>query len=240
MIEAFADPAMGAAPLATRLSVTGYDPDGGALRYRWAFTDGTFVGSAVTRTFAKPGTYTAKVTATDDEGDTSTRTVTVTVTAPAVLPPTVERDVRPHERSGAPDGPVRCHGHRSGWAGGRSCSTPGTSAMAGKPFQRNPTHTYTHEGHLHRDVTVTDGSGASASKTITITVTDPAGQRRAVRRRPASLHRRSAVATFTRRRLRPRRRHGHVRAGLRRRQRPWRRHRGRAHATPAPGTYKPR
>ena len=99
----------------------------------------------VTRTFAKPGTYTAKVTATDDEGDKCTQELTVTVTAPGVLPPTVERDERSDERTGAldvqfgatgadPDGPAS------------ELLYHGTSATAGKQFQQNPTHTYAQKG----------------------------------------------------------------------------------------------
>jgi PKD repeat protein len=58
VIEAFADPATGAAPLETRFSASGYDPDGGELSYRWEFADGAFNGRAVSRTYIKPGTYT--------------------------------------------------------------------------------------------------------------------------------------------------------------------------------------
>ena len=37
VIEAFADPASGEAPLLTRFSASGYDPDGGELSYKWEF-----------------------------------------------------------------------------------------------------------------------------------------------------------------------------------------------------------
>ena len=63
IIEAFADPATGQAPLQTRFSASGYDPDGGELSYKWEFVDGTVLGRGVTRTYTKPGSYTAKVTA---------------------------------------------------------------------------------------------------------------------------------------------------------------------------------
>ena len=116
VIEAFADPATGAAPLETRFSASGYDPDGGALTYSWEFADGAFNGRAVTRTYTKPGTYIGKVTATDDEGDKTVKEVTVTVTAPGVQPPTVERRER-HQRAGPPDGRVQRHGQRSRRAG---------------------------------------------------------------------------------------------------------------------------
>ena len=113
IIEAFADPATGQAPLQTRFSASGYDPDGGELSYKWEFADGTVLGRGVTRTYTKPGTYTAKVTATDDEGDKTSKEVTVTVTAPGVQPPTVEsRPTAPRCRSAG--GQVHRHGHRPG------------------------------------------------------------------------------------------------------------------------------
>ena len=73
-----------------RFSASGFDPDGGKLTYRWEFADGVVLGAGASRTFTTPGTYTVKVTATDDEGSRTTREVPVTVTAPGVLPPTVD------------------------------------------------------------------------------------------------------------------------------------------------------
>ena len=90
IIQAFADPSSGAAPLLVRFTATGFDPDGGTLSYKWEFADGTALGRAVTRTYTTPGTYTAKVTATDDEGKTSSKDVQVVVTAANVVPPTVD------------------------------------------------------------------------------------------------------------------------------------------------------
>ena len=98
VIEAFADPTSGTAPLLVRFSATGFDPDGGALTYKWEFEDGAAFGRAVERTYTKPGTYTAKVTATDDEGDTTSKTVTVTVTEPGV-PAADRRRARPASRA---------------------------------------------------------------------------------------------------------------------------------------------
>ena len=89
VIEAFADPTSGAAPLLVRFSATGFDPDGGALNYKWEFDDGAVFGRAAERTYAKAGTYTVTVTATDDEGNTTSKTVTVTVTKPGGQAPTV-------------------------------------------------------------------------------------------------------------------------------------------------------
>jgi PKD repeat protein len=174
VIEAFADPATGEAPLLTRFTASGYDPDGGTLSYKWEFADGTVLGRAATRTYTKPGTYTATVTATDDEGDTSSKEVTVTVTAPGVLPPTVElgsdvtggpaaMSVKFTATGDDPDGDE--DDLLYAWDFGDGSSS----------FEQNPVHTYLTKGTYTAKVTVSDGSGATASKTVVITVTDNPG-----------------------------------------------------------------
>lgn len=48
-----------------------YDPDGRVTRYDWDFGDGTVLpdgGPAPTHTYTRPGTFTVKLTVTDDEG----------------------------------------------------------------------------------------------------------------------------------------------------------------------------
>ena len=174
VIEAFADPATGAAPLVTRLSASGYDPDGGELSYKWEFADGIVLGKAVTRTFTKPGSYTAKVTATDPAGEKSSKEVTVTVTAPGVQPPTVE--IAADRTSGPAPMAVKFTG-----TGADPDGDPALLQYAwdfgdgGKSFDPNPTHIYNAPGTFTARVTVTDGSGATASKTVTITVAPAVG-----------------------------------------------------------------
>ncbi|MDA0180604.1 PKD domain-containing protein [Solirubrobacter phytolaccae] len=174
VIEAFADPATGAAPLPVRYSASGYDPDDGTLTYKWAFADGVVFGKTASRTYTKPGTYTATVTATDDEGDTTEREVTVTVTGPGVLPPTVEASSNvtggaarlsvAFTAAGAdPDGdPARL---TYAWDFGDGATS----------FEQNPTHVYGTPGVYGAKVTVTDPGGATATKTVTITVLDAPG-----------------------------------------------------------------
>ena len=60
VIQAFADPTSGTAPLLVRFSATGFDPDGGQLSYKWEFANGDFFGRVAERTFTQPGTYTAR------------------------------------------------------------------------------------------------------------------------------------------------------------------------------------
>jgi len=174
VIEAFADPAQGEAPLLTRFTASGFDPDGGTLTYKWEFIDGTVLGRAATRTYTKPGTYTAKVTATDDEGDKTSKEVTVTVTAPGVLPPTVElgTDVT----SGAAALSVKFTATGNDPDGEEDDLLYAWDfGDGGGSFERSPTHTYLAKGTYTAKVTVSDGSGATASKTVVITVTDSPG-----------------------------------------------------------------
>jgi cytochrome c len=76
-----ADPQSGTAPLRVRFTADGSDPDGGSLRYRYEFGDGTApaTGRRQTHTYAQPGTYTARVTATDRDGAAGSADLVITV-----------------------------------------------------------------------------------------------------------------------------------------------------------------
>ena len=175
-VEAFADPPSGPAPLTVSFSAAGRDPDGGAVTYRWAFEDGTALGEQVTRTLTAPGTHTATVTVTDDEGDTASDTVSVTVadaenTAPVIREATADRTAGPAPldvwfqavADDAEGGPLTYR-----WEFG---DAPGSAlgAEAG--------HTYLEPGAFTATVTVTDRGGLSDSATIAIAVADPPGNR---------------------------------------------------------------
>ena len=63
---------------------TSSDPDGSVSSYAWSFGDGaTDSGKAVSHTYAAAGTYSVKLTVTDDQGATGTVTHAVTVSAAA-------------------------------------------------------------------------------------------------------------------------------------------------------------
>ncbi|WP_457254095.1 PKD domain-containing protein [Pedococcus sp. P5_B7] len=63
------------------------DQDGSVTGYSWNFGDGTPTGNGVTpsHTYAAPGTYTAQLTVTDNQGATSSTTRQVTVAAASVI-----------------------------------------------------------------------------------------------------------------------------------------------------------
>ena len=173
-VQAFADPASGEAPLEVQLSATGLDPQGGALTYRWDFSEGgaTFEQSPV-RTYDEPGTYTATVTVTDPQGKTASETVEIVVSeranaAPSVLaaadrltgraPLTVKFSAQATD----PDGPEDEITYL--WDFGDDGASE---------FGRNASHTYRTPGTYTATVTATDADGAFDTAEVTIVVDGP-------------------------------------------------------------------
>jgi PKD repeat protein len=78
-----ANPTSGIAPLAVTFSAAGSsDPDGTIASYAWTFGDGgSASGASAAHTYAAAGTYTAKLTVTDNGGATASQTVTITASA---------------------------------------------------------------------------------------------------------------------------------------------------------------
>jgi PKD repeat protein len=178
VVEGFADPDTGDAPLDVQFSSTAADPDGDPLIYRWTFGDGgSALGSSPTHRYNTPGVYTATVTVRDPDGNVATDTVQITVNAVGNQVPMV---VTANDPSGGdaplpvrfqaqaidPDGPESALTYRWDFGDG------------GALFGRNVTHTYMEPGVYKAKVTVKDAGGASVtSEEITITVTDPPGNR---------------------------------------------------------------
>lgn len=62
------------------------DPDGTIASYAWDFGDGTVgTGRTVNHIYTKPGSYTVKLTVTDDKGATGTANVTVTISGKPII-----------------------------------------------------------------------------------------------------------------------------------------------------------
>ena len=80
---ASATPTSGVAPLAVTFNGAGSnDPDGSIASYAWTFGDGgTASGVSAANTYATAGTYTAKLTVTDNRGATGSTSVVITATA---------------------------------------------------------------------------------------------------------------------------------------------------------------
>jgi PKD repeat protein len=79
----------GGPPLAVNFTSTASDPDGTIASYSWAFGDGnTSSQQNPANTYQATGTYTARLTVTDNQGATASAEIQITVTSSA--PPTVD------------------------------------------------------------------------------------------------------------------------------------------------------
>jgi len=141
------------------------DPDGRVVSWRWEFGDGnTSTLRNPTHRYTRKGTFTVRLTVTDNDGATATasRQITVVNVRPeahfALAPsqPSTLDTVRFTDQSTDPDGEVVSWR----WEFGDG----NTSTL------RNPTHRYTHKGTFRVWLTVTDDDGATATATRTIAV----------------------------------------------------------------------
>ncbi len=76
-----AQPGAGVAPLTvTWNGGASSDPEGGSLRFSWAFSEGgSGTGASLTRTYTQPGTYQATLTVTDNKGASQSSTASLVV-----------------------------------------------------------------------------------------------------------------------------------------------------------------
>jgi cytochrome c len=169
-VQALASPSSGPAPLAVDLTATGVDPDGGPLTYWWAFGDGSDVmsGRRVRHTYTAPGTYTARVTASDRAGSTATDTVEIVVSdPPGNRPPTVEAAADP--ASGV--APLRVRFSAAGSdPDGDALSYVWNFGDGGQASGAKPRHTFARAGTYTVTVTARDAAGATGSATVTVVV----------------------------------------------------------------------
>jgi PKD repeat protein len=82
MATASAAPTSGKAPLAVAFTGSGTDPDGTIASYAWTFGDGgTSTLQNPSHTYPTAGSYTARLTVTDNNGATGSATMTISVTS---------------------------------------------------------------------------------------------------------------------------------------------------------------
>ena len=94
---------------------TASDPDGTIANYGWEFGDGaTATGKTAARSYAAAGTYTVKLTVTDNRGGSATTTRQVTATSPAPSKPSADN-------TGVPAGMALTR-----YDGNLTITTPGT------------------------------------------------------------------------------------------------------------------
>jgi len=180
MASASGDPTTGLAPLTVNFIGSGTDPEGTSVSYLWNFGDGaTSTLQNPTHIFNSIGTYTVRLTVSDENGTTGENTVVITVSALANNPPRALIIATPSSGitplavtfigSGTdPDGRIIAYF----WDFGDGTSTD----------EQNPVHTFADVGTHSVTLAVTDNDGAIGKKSITIKVTkdtgteDPIGQ----------------------------------------------------------------
>ena len=143
------------------------DTDSSIAAWEWDFGDGdTSTTQNPTHTYADPGTYTVKLTVTDEHGNPASATETIKVTrAPTAdfafspAKPAVDAATQFTDASSDPDGAIAAWE----WDFG-----DGATSTA-----QNPTHTYTSTGSYTVKLTVTDDDGISKDATKTVTVASP-------------------------------------------------------------------
>ncbi len=146
------------------------DPDGSIASYLWDFDDGTTANTALaTHAYAAPGSYSATLTVTDNDGGTNQSGLSITITTNNQLPTalftasstnvlTGESITFDASSSTDPDGSIVSYA----WDFGDSTSDAGVSV----------THSYTQPGTYTVDLTVTDDAGASGMASTAITVNE--------------------------------------------------------------------
>ena len=166
-----------------------YDPDGSIVKYSWSLVSGatgtaisTPAGATTTVSGLTAGTYTFKLTVTDNDGASATDQVTITVNPAAATPPTTPANQSPVANAGTaqtvtlptstatldgtssydPDGSIVKYSWSlvSGSAGTSFGSQAGSSTIVNG----------LQAGSYIFKLTVTDNDGASATDQVTITV----------------------------------------------------------------------
>lgn len=159
-------PKEGQAPLTVTFDARpSYDPDGSIVSYKWDFGDGSKgEGIRASHIYSKNGTYTATLTVTDDENQSSTSSTNITVG----IPPVARIHATP--QSGNSPLNVAFDGSDSYDADGIITSykwdfgdgTNGTGQMV--------THTYTNLATRLATLTVRDNEGLEASASVEINI----------------------------------------------------------------------
>lgn len=167
------DPPSGDAPLSVKFDGNGSVDVEGIAAYAWDFGDGqSGTGAVVPHTYAKAGTYTAKLTVTDTDGAKASTSETITVKA--TQPPAM-RDTLSLDRSGTQTyhfgGELDSGDYVFGYKKGKLASIDGTGVLAGKKVAFDLRASK--NGRAHGRITVADAKTGKILDRIRVRGTYP-------------------------------------------------------------------
>jgi len=164
-------PATGQAPIVISFTPTGStDPDGEIIQYAWDFGDGKRInGRIANHTYAEPGSYTAKLTVTDNNGATDEATFEVIITGPEPNEAPTALFTASPETGEAPL-QVAFNGSASSDPDGNIASYSWNFGDGQTGSGKNSSHSYSEPGIYEARLTVRDNMGATASANLEIIV----------------------------------------------------------------------
>ncbi len=167
-------PASGEVPL--HVSFSGTDSTGDIASYSWNFGDGTTgAGSIADHTYSDPGTYTATLIVTDQQGATQHASATITAqpsTTPAVVPTAV---IASSASVGNAPLTVSFDGSSSTTANPPIASYSWNYGDGASGAGKTSTHTFTQTGTFYTELTVVDSLGLTGKVSTPIIVTGTSG-----------------------------------------------------------------
>ena len=150
------------------------DDDGSIVSYAWDFGDGNVdSGVSASHVFEAEGSYTTKVTVTDNEGATASATTSISVSAPGIpanIPPVAE--ISSSAMADTPFG-VQFDAGKSSDDDGSIVSYAWDFGDGTTASGKNSDHLYTGYGNYVVTLEVTDNGGATAQDEAVITLVDP-------------------------------------------------------------------
>ena len=145
------------------------DPDGSVVSYLWNFGDGTTAsGVTAVHAYAAAGSYTVRLTVTDNDGLTNSASTTAQVSDGTGLQPPVANAGGPYQ--GTTASPVAFDGSASSDPDGRIVSYDWTFGDGGTASGAKPTHAYGTAGTYTVTLAVTDDTGRKATATTSASI----------------------------------------------------------------------
>ncbi|MBF0099538.1 MAG: PKD domain-containing protein [Desulfobacterales bacterium] len=152
---------------------SGTDSDGSIVSYSWTFGDGgTALGSTTTHTFTQIGTYTVKLTVTDNKSATATYSISIQIQEPPNTPPSATISSPTNNASFTLNQSISFQGSGTD-SDGLIVSYSWTFGDGGIASGNTTTHSYTQPGNYTVILTLTDNKGATATSSIRIQIQQP-------------------------------------------------------------------